>query len=81
MDAAVLAVQSPIVARGLASLFDYLSTILPLTVLRLEDEHDDVDTGLFWSPAHHADAAHTWLRGLIAESLAPYGTASRSARR
>lgn len=71
MDAAILAVDSPVVARGPSSLYDYLATILPLTVLELTDESHDVDTGMFWTVLQDADPAHAWLRSIISEALVP----------
>jgi hypothetical protein len=43
-DAVLLAVESPNVARAPASLGEFLSSMLPLVVVKLTGEDDEVDT-------------------------------------
>ena len=69
MDAVILAVESPSVARASASLVEHLSAILPLAAVRLSGEDDEVDTGMFWAPVQHHAPEHVWLRCLMTESL------------
>ena len=72
-DAVLLAVESPNVARAPASLSEFLRAILPLAVVRLTGEDDQVDTGMFWAPVQHDAPEQVWLRAVIQESLAPSG--------
>ena len=84
-DAVLLAVESPTVARAPATLGEYLSAILPITVVQLTGEYDRIDTGMFWAPVQHDGPEHLWLRAIVRETLAPLKEqlaqlASRSAR-
>jgi DNA-binding transcriptional LysR family regulator len=70
-DAVLLAMESPTVARAPATLGDYLSGILPLVVVQLTGEYDQIDTGMFWAPIRHDGPEHVWLRAVVEETLAP----------
>jgi DNA-binding transcriptional LysR family regulator len=70
-DAVLLAVESPTVARAPATLAEYLSTILPISVVQLSGEYDRIDTGMFWVPVQQDGPEHLWLRAVIRETLAP----------
>ena len=52
-NAVLLAVESPTVARAPATLAEYLSTILPISVVQLSGEYDHIDTGMSWVPVQH----------------------------
>ena len=72
-DAVLLAVESPNVARAPASLGEFLSSMLPLVVVKLTGEDDEVDTGMFWAAVQRDRPEHLWLRAVIRESLAHIG--------
>jgi DNA-binding transcriptional LysR family regulator len=74
-DAVMLAVEAPIVARAPASLGEYLSSILPLVVVPLTGEDNQIDTGMFWAPVQQDGPEQIWLRAVMRESLAPWTTA------
>ncbi len=71
-DAVMLAVEAPIVARAPASLGEYLSSILPLVVVQLTGEDNQIDTGMFWAPVQQDGPEQIWLRAVMRESLAPW---------
>jgi len=76
LDVAMLSLESPIAGRGPGSLLEYLSSILPLTVIPFSGEQDVVDTGLFWSARQDSEPAHLWLRELMADAVSSFTSVS-----
>jgi DNA-binding transcriptional LysR family regulator len=70
-NAAILAAESPTVARVPASLVDHLAKILPLASVELSGEVSEFDTGMFWAAIQHEALEHMWLRQVVKECLPP----------
>ena len=74
VDAVLLAVNPPMVARAPALLVERLARMLPITAIELADERTEHDTGMFWSAINEEVPEHVWLRNVVKESLMPLAT-------
>jgi DNA-binding transcriptional LysR family regulator len=66
------------VASRIAASF---TTVLPLRTLELPFETPPIRVSMLWHDRHHADAAHTWFRGLVAGCAASLPTRRWTRRR
>jgi DNA-binding transcriptional LysR family regulator len=82
IDAVLLAVNSPIVARAPASLVESMVEFLPIVPIEISGEETGIDETMFWSPVHDRALEHLWLRALVKECLAAlaHGSVPRSKR-
>jgi DNA-binding transcriptional LysR family regulator len=69
IDAVLLAVEPPFVARAPSTLVERLSRVLPLATIELSGENSEIQECMFWAPLHQHAQEHIWLRNAVKESL------------
>jgi DNA-binding transcriptional LysR family regulator len=80
MAAPLVVSQTELLMTGPATLIDYFSKLVPLSVFEPPVRLPSYPEEMYWHERHDSDPAHRWLRGLIVGVTATLGSRARPER-